>query len=485
MMKRRDGVITVCAGSVCLIAGLLVVSMAVYACDTPVYEYTIQNWARDYYQVRYFYRGHEDKADVQANEYLASAAQGAGGNTNLSFASVDVDNLDPNATPSHQRAWERHKSEKLPFYLVTSPRGAEVFVGHLDLSAARTMVKSPKRSELSKQLSEGKQGVLVTLLGANAQENAAAKAAVHDIVAKSKENGYDVGVLEVSRNDAAEQWFVRQLLSIEDDLKDIPRPMVFGAFGRAYIVPPYVGKGITVSNLADLVAFMNGPCACEIKAANPGTDLLTDWNWDAHLAGWSGDAESQPHFAIFDVKEEKNPDGEPVVQMPLLSTTKGAAATEGTPSAQPAPAATTVAPVGPGHALPEPAASPAPARTTEPRPVEEQPGSEPAASATGQDAAPPSRVPTNPAKSEGLKEAGDAAPAKPDKASEAPGPSEQARVPQLPTAKPPPNPADEFEEEQGPSLGSNLSVGLGVTVGTVAFLALAGGVFLMRRARES
>ena len=347
------------------------------------------------------------------------------------------------------------------------------------------MLDSPKRGKLAEQLSEGKQGVLVTLLGRSGKENTEARTAVRDVVAVADERGLDVAVMEVSRSDPAEQWFVRQLLSIEDDLKDIPRPMVFGAFGRGYVVPPYVGKGITVRNLSDLVAFINGPCACEIKAANPGTDLLTDWNWDAHLAGWAGGTESQPQFVIFDVEEEEEPDGEPVVQMPLLSDTEGATPTEGTPSTGPAPTTATSAQREPVRVPPASATPPAPARTTEPRSAEAGAQSESASSPAHEESAQPSQVPTTNTQSEGLKPVSETAPAELGQPSEDAAQNEDARVPDLPTAEVPPNPAEEFEREQGRSLTSSLSVGLGVTIGTVALLALAGGAFLVRRARES
>jgi len=55
----------------------------------------------------------------------------------------------------------------------------------------------------------------------------------------------------------------------------------------------------------------------------------------------------------------------------------------------------------------------------------------------------------------------------------------------LPTIKPPADPAAEFDRENESSLGSSLSVGLAVTVGTVLLFAVVGGVFLVRRARES
>ena len=38
-------------------------------------------------------------------------------------------------------------------------------------------------------------------------------------------------------------------------------------------------------NDAFLVRFMNGPCTCEIKAANLGVDLISNWDWEALVPG--------------------------------------------------------------------------------------------------------------------------------------------------------------------------------------------------------
>jgi hypothetical protein len=63
-------------------------------------------------------------------------------------------------------------------------------------------------------------------------------------------------------------------------------PMLFGVFGRGHVLEPFVGRGVSKSNLLDLIGFMRGPCACEIKAEAPGTDLLMACNWDERLAAW-------------------------------------------------------------------------------------------------------------------------------------------------------------------------------------------------------
>ena len=95
------------------------------------------------------------------------------------------------------------------------------------------------------------------------------------------------GLVEVRRDDPAEKWLVRQALSVESDLAGFDSPMVFPVFGRGHVMEPYLGKGITTANLAEVAAFMRGPCACEVKDSSAGVDLLTDQDWVAALSGWA------------------------------------------------------------------------------------------------------------------------------------------------------------------------------------------------------
>ncbi|MHC4325947.1 MAG: hypothetical protein ACYSUX_16880, partial [Planctomycetota bacterium] len=44
-----------------------------------------------------------------------------------------------------------------------------------------------------------------------------------------------------------------------------------------------VGEGINTDNLREAIAFITGPCGCEVKMLNPGVDLLMAENWDASV----------------------------------------------------------------------------------------------------------------------------------------------------------------------------------------------------------
>jgi hypothetical protein len=305
---------------ICLIAPALILAALVSACDIPVCDYTLQNWLRDAYRVSYFYSGTEAARDVPVNIHLQRAAEEAGFHANLTIKKVNVGG--GGATPHNAAANQlppRHKSRKLPFHTVITPRGTELFAGRLNLADARALVQSPLRKQLARDLCQGKNGLLLILLGPDRTQNAAAKKIVPRIIAHAREQDLDVGMLQVRRDDAEEKWFVEQLLSLEDDLKQLDDTMVFGVFGRGHVMAPYLGKGITEANINTIVTFMNGPCACEIKTSSPGMDMLTAWQWDTAAACNRPAPERPIHSALFDVPAESRP---PTPQPPTAEPTR-------------------------------------------------------------------------------------------------------------------------------------------------------------------
>src|SRR5690606_30723445 len=84
--------------------------------------------------------------------------------------------------------------------------------------------------------------------------------------------------------DAAEEVLLQMLLRCEPDL--LPRegeeirPMVFPIFGRARALYALVGGGIHPVPIERAAQFLTGPCSCQVKAENPGVDLLLAARWD-------------------------------------------------------------------------------------------------------------------------------------------------------------------------------------------------------------
>ena len=65
------------------------------------------------------------------------------------------------------------------------------------------------------------------------------------------------------------------------------RPLAFPLFGRGRILAPLAGDEIRHESITAIARYLCGPCACQVKAQNPGVDMLLDVDWEAKLAGVS------------------------------------------------------------------------------------------------------------------------------------------------------------------------------------------------------
>jgi hypothetical protein len=192
--------------------------------------------------------------------------------------------------------------------MVISPLGDTLHRGQLDAAEIKAMVESPARTEIMKMLKEGKTCVYVMLTSTDKKQNATAEKAVRKAIkavnsgeiefydgelpyfpedeeeeedAKPKTPKHSIGFVKLDRESKVERWLVRALLSVEYDLEELDRPMIFSIFGRGRAFPPYVGKGVTYNNMLDYFAEVTGACSCTVKDQNPGIDLPMLNNWDA------------------------------------------------------------------------------------------------------------------------------------------------------------------------------------------------------------
>lgn len=282
--------------------GVLAASAAAWACDTPVFEYTMQNWQRDSYRVYCLFEDPSDAAAQAACGALANASS-HGGHANLTLTRVNVSDCDGPVPPTIRRLLDQRRFQRFPAFAVLTPRGAEMHVGALDPGEVAALLDSPKRRELAQLLSDRKHGVVILLSGADAGENRRSGDAIRGVAESAAARGQDYGIVAVDRTDPGEQWLVRQLLAVEPDLAGIRSAMAFPVFGRGHFLPPYVGPGINGRNLRDLQDFLNGPCSCEIKESSLGMDLLLDWDFDRATAHWPAAAatSASPGFTIFDI----------------------------------------------------------------------------------------------------------------------------------------------------------------------------------------
>lgn len=295
---QRRRVLSALTFVVCALAA----TAAAFACSVPVFRYALERWPSDPYRAVVFHRGQlDDETKRLAGELLLRSRE-QGGLANIDVHVVDVERpLDP----EWLEIWSRHESEAASKLVIAYPAAARLAddvwsVSPSDVAAAN-LLDSPLRQEVGRRLVAGETAVWVLLESGDAKkDNAAASmlqrelARLHDelelpeLAAEDEailgEEGPELKInfsmLRLSRDDPAEQVTVAMLMGSENDLAEYAdEPMVFAVFGQGRAYYALVGGGIEPGNIEQVGAFLVGECSCEVKAQNPGTDLLLSVNW--------------------------------------------------------------------------------------------------------------------------------------------------------------------------------------------------------------
>ena len=288
---------------------LLLIVPLLLACSVPVFRYALERWPADSYQVAVFHKGPLAPSDQKLVEWLRTCGAAGGQSSALVVRTVD---LAAQADEAKQKRPPGMAEDKLPWMLVDYPRTSRIPVpawsGPLTVAAAKALVESPVRRQVADRLLGGDAAVWL-LLESGVREHDEAAARLLDAELKKMAKalklpaltdeaddlppegvarpalGLAFSMLRVSRSDPAERMLVEMLLHTEEDLATLKEPMVFPVYGRGRALFALVGKGINEENIGEACAFLVGPCSCQVKAMNPGTDLLMMVKWDELLMG--------------------------------------------------------------------------------------------------------------------------------------------------------------------------------------------------------
>lgn len=291
------------------------------ACTVPVFRYALERWPADNYQVTIYHRGPLSKEDKAIVDWLKGRALDERLPANLTVRTVDVSSL---------QAGDRARSRKLPEdmpsiaveYPAAGPRAGVIWSGRLSREAARALVDSPARRKMAEGILAGDCVVWVLVESGDKEKDETARNVLEaqlrrleptlklpQIVSYSGLPDTDAAdrprpgiplrlsfsLVRVSRDDPAEEILLQMLLRSESDLhKYAGRPMAFPVFGRGRVLYALVGRGIDKANVEKACVFLTGPCSCQVKEQNPGTDLLLAANWTTAASPGSVPAPQPP-----------------------------------------------------------------------------------------------------------------------------------------------------------------------------------------------
>ena len=236
-----------------MLAGLLSL-----ACTTRVSEWVLLNALPNQYTLVCFHNGQVAEGLKKENMEVAESINSA----NIQFRTV------------------KRTDVKTPWYgLYYEER---LFARYDNPATLKNLTSSPLRQKIAAELMSGKLCVMVYLRTDNTEKDEKGIKTLKSTI-ESSPFGKIIEVVEISRNSKEEAHFVSFLLNVEDDLKVINEPMLFGVFGRFKALEPLLGKGITEENIGLMIDFLTAECSCLIKDDLPGTDILFTSKWDNPL----------------------------------------------------------------------------------------------------------------------------------------------------------------------------------------------------------
>ena len=259
-----------------------VITQLASACTIPVFRYALDRWPADQYGLAV----NEEWARSDAGEALLKDI----GDLARRFQFV----------PSDKTAGEMD--------LLIPARGSmPIWSGKADAAILKQLATSPARRELVAAILEGNSAVWVMVRGGDASADKAFEARLRkrldylqSVAAIPPQDPFDpesrlgpgpelkVGfkIVAIDRRDRAEQMFLKMIVGpdgesfLESDL-----PFAAPVFGRGRVLGAFTAEQLDEEGIDELSLFLLGACSCQVKAQNPGWDLLLDTDWDTELTG--------------------------------------------------------------------------------------------------------------------------------------------------------------------------------------------------------
>ncbi len=279
----------------------VLVPSSTFACSVPVFRYAMERWPADYYEAVLIHRGQLTQDQKQLLDELRQEDSQTGDFLNQNILELDITTTTEEKVKS--LLMREELPETLPVLVLWYPwhkgRTPPIWQGELTPSTVAALLQSPTRQKLAERLIEGQTTVWIFVESGNADKDQAAlqlleqelETATQELKEQAEsipeelgvpEITYSFSILPVSRSDPNERMLLTLLLNSEPDLDEYSdKPVIFPVFGRGRALYALIGEGITSDNIRETIAFLVGPCGCEIKMMNPGMDILMAANWDA------------------------------------------------------------------------------------------------------------------------------------------------------------------------------------------------------------
>ena len=270
-----------------------------FACNVPVFRYALERWPADLYELRIYY---DQSFDADSQKLLDELLKTAHSDSLINLKVKTVNIIDPGSQSFPQLPWL-----ELTYPETSGIRGV-LWSGPFTPANMKRLLTSPARSMLAERLTGGEAAVWLLLESGDKEKDSAAVTLLAANLKKMSdelkipETGYDVdgnlievgdfrdydvrfSMISLSRDDPREAILVGMLLGSEEDLMYYDEPLAFPVFGRGRALYGLIGAGLNHKTILHACQSIVGWCSCEIKAMNPGVDLLVENDWSKPAGG--------------------------------------------------------------------------------------------------------------------------------------------------------------------------------------------------------
>jgi len=284
------------------------------ACNTPVCQYALENWEASPYLIIVCRKGALTPGEAKNVEALKSD-EDEELRPNVEVYAVDLAKEDDRILKQIEQALGKPLAEVIdadaasetPQAFVMWPfmygqRNVPIlWSGALDKLDFKTLTDSPIRRETAKRLLQGNAIVWLLAESGNVEADKKAEACLKENLKRLE------GLIELPPPDldpmlaldeqapteavrpkftmikfkpgAPEESAFEKMLRIKDLWEEEKVPLAFPIYGRGRVLTALAGEEIEPDWIDEVSVFLTGPCSCQVKAGNPGYDLLMTVDW--------------------------------------------------------------------------------------------------------------------------------------------------------------------------------------------------------------